>query len=338
MMLTAPRTAPRVANNARVAEAPAPVRLNREIRFSPNPSEPGTVALRMMLSGITATNSLDASASARSTTSIRTSSSTISRASERSYQERTPARSMMRSYPPAPPYDGWMRTLQTRPLAILVATMAVAVTGGCGSHNFSDSAPSTELLSGATAAAGSRIAPAGGPYSYRVPAHWHSIARFTVGSVSAKTRYRSAIARGSGLIYAASSDRGTADPHSLGMQYAQELKRLGMSVESVSAALVGNSPAFVFDINDVPVPGGGTGSAPQDPDIHTAGDHQCDLPVDRQRRPEDDAGRLRLGALEYASVVTRTSAGRGERRYAPHLWSHSDRSPSQIATRLRRCG
>lgn len=154
-----------------------------------------------------------------------------------------------------------MRLLRAHPVAILVAILAPAATAGCGSHNFSDSSPSTELLSGATAAAGSRIAPAGGPYSYRVPAHWHSISRFTVGSVSARTRYRSAIARGSGLIYVASSDRGSADPHALGMEYAKQLKQLGMSVESVSAALVGNSPAFVFDINDVPVPGGGTGSA-----------------------------------------------------------------------------
>ena len=74
-------------------------------------------------------------------------------------------------------------------MRILLAILAVLATAGCGSHNFSDSGPSTELLSGATAAAGSRIAPAGGPYSYRVPAHWHSISRFSLtGAGAAATR------------------------------------------------------------------------------------------------------------------------------------------------------
>ena len=151
--------------------------------------------------------------------------------------------------------------MPAHPVAILVAIIAVAAAAGCGSHNFSDSGPSTELLSGATAAAGSRIVtrrravqlPGAGALAQHLAVHgWERLGQDPVPLGDRA---------GLGTDLCGLERPGHGRPPRTGDAVRQELKRLGMSVESVSAALVGNSPAFVFDINDVPVPGGGTGSA-----------------------------------------------------------------------------
>lgn len=155
-----------------------------------------------------------------------------------------------------------MRLRRPTICASLAVIALVAVAAGCGSSHANESTATTAMVTGATAAAGSnRIAPPGAPYSYRIPVGWHSLAQFTVGDLSVKARYRSAIARRSGLIYVFSIPRGTANAHTLGVQYANQLKQLGLKVEAVSAGLIGNNPAFIYDVDNVSMPDGGTARA-----------------------------------------------------------------------------
>jgi hypothetical protein len=143
-----------------------------------------------------------------------------------------------------------------------LAVVLVALLAGCGHGGSGGSDAGTQLLTGATATAGShRIAPPGAPYSYRIPRGWHSLAHFAIGDPSPRTRDRSVIVRGSGLIYVAAADRGTASVHTLAAQYERSLKQLGMSIQAGSAALVGKNPAVIFDVEDVPLPGGATARA-----------------------------------------------------------------------------
>ena len=133
-----------------------------------------------------------------------------------------------------------------------LAVVLVALLAGCGHGGSGGSDAGTQLLTGATATAGShRIAPPGAPYSYRIPRGWHSLAHFAIGDPSPRTRDRSVIVRGSGLIYV----------DTLAAQYERSLKQLGMSIQAGSAALVGKNPAVIFDVEDVPLPGGATARA-----------------------------------------------------------------------------
>lgn len=146
------------------------------------------------------------------------------------------------------------------PLGLMV--VLAALLAGCGHQSSGGSDAGTQLLSGATAIPGShRMAPPGAPYSYRIPPGWHSLAHFAIGDPSPKTRDRSVIVRKSGLIYVAATNRGTASVHTLAAQYERSLKQLGMSIQAGSAALVGNDPAVIFDVEGVPLPGGSTARA-----------------------------------------------------------------------------
>jgi hypothetical protein len=141
-----------------------------------------------------------------------------------------------------------------RLLAVAVVVLAVLASGCGGSDSTGDT------VTGATARNG-QIAPPGAPYSYAVPAGWHALGEIAVENSAPKTRYRSAVARNTGLIYVFSTARDGKSAHAIGVSYVQELERLGMTSKLLSTAPVDGNPAFEFDVKDVPLPNGGTARA-----------------------------------------------------------------------------
>ena len=127
-------------------------------------------------------------------------------------------------------------------------TLAIA---GCGS-----SSAGSQEVSGVTATNGV-IAPPGGPYSYRVPAGWHALARIEVGDPSSKAHARSAVARGRGLISVVASPRRSGDPHRLASAYVAGLAQEGVHSRLVGLGAMDRSTAFTLAVSNVPVPGGG---------------------------------------------------------------------------------
>ncbi len=143
------------------------------------------------------------------------------------------------------------------PRAASLVLLAVLVCAGCGSGS---SADTNETVSGAVATAGV-VHPGGGAYSYTVPDGWRSLARIRVGNAADGARGRSAIVRGSGLIYVFATARGTKTPRAFGDQYQKGLQQLGMSSTALAAANVNGHPQLIYDVSDVPIAGGGSGDA-----------------------------------------------------------------------------